>query len=134
MSAPESEILAYAQAIVDAAKGAVPEIKQYPTMRDAVAVPAIVVLAGEGTFLHYHQRIGGGSNADLFFDVVLLVSRVNEVAAQIKLYSWLDPESAIYQAVDGIPGVRIDEARNVGDYDVGDSTLWGVTWRVSIPS
>ena len=133
MSSPESEILAYAQQIVDAAKSVVPEIKQYPTMRDAVAVPAIVVLAGEGTFLNYHQRLDG-SSADLFFDVVLLVSRVNELAAQVKLYSWLDPESELFRAVDAVVGVRIDEARNVGDYDVGDSTFWGATWRVSIPA
>lgn len=134
MSAPESEILAYAQSIVDAAKVAVPEIKQYPTMRDAVAVPAIVVMPPEGAFLRYHQRIGGGSNADLFFDVVMLVSRVNEIAAQVKLYSWLDPESELFKAIDAVPGVRIDDATHVGDYDVGNSTFYGYTWRVSIPS
>lgn len=134
MTAPESEILDYAQAIVDAAKGAAPELKQYPTMRDATAVPAIVVLPGEGTFLRYHQRIGDLANADLFFDVVMLVSRVNEVAAQVKLYSWLDPESDLFKAIDSVPGVRIDEARNVGDYDVGDATYYGFTWQVSVPA
>ena len=133
MTAP-NEILDRAEEIVAAAKGAVAELKTYPTVRDATAVPAIVVTPGEGTFLRYHGRIGGLANADLFFDVVMLVSRVNEVAAQVKLYSWLDPDSDLFLAIDGIPGVRIDEATHVGDYDVGDATYYGFTWRVSIPA
>ena len=124
------DILAVCQSITDAAVAASPELRPYPTLRDAVSSPAIVVLAGD-PFITYHQRMGGLADAFYTFDVVLLASKANEVVAQQRLYGWLNPRNGLYQAIDALPGMSVVEAVNVGDYGVGTATLWGGTLRVT---
>lgn len=125
----DEDILAVAQSIADAAAEAEPGLRPYPTLRDALTVPAIVVTAGE-PFITYHQRFGG-YDAAYAFDVVFLASKQNEVAAQRRLYSWASPRSAVFQAIDSIDGVAAEALVNVGNYDVGTATYWGGTLRVS---
>lgn len=116
--------------IADAAKEVDPEIRAYPTLRDAVTVPALVVLAGE-PFATYHARMGGLADAEYIFDVVLLASKQNEAVAQQRLYGWLDPRGGLYQAIDALEGMSVEQALNVGNYDVGTATYWGATLRVT---
>jgi len=115
--------------IADTAKAVDPEIRTYPTLREAVTVPALVVLAGE-PFATYHARFET-DEATYVYDVVLLASKQNEVAAQKRLYGWVDPRGALYRALDAIEGLSVDEVVNVGDYTVGTATYWGGTLRCS---
>ena len=115
--------------IADTAKEADPEIRTYPTLRDAVTVPALVVLPGE-PFATFHERFEV-DEATYVFDVVLLASKQNEAVAQQRLYGWVDPRGALYRALDAIEGMSVAEAVNVGNYDVGTATYWGGTLRVT---
>lgn len=115
--------------IAETAKAVDPELRASPTLREAVTVPALVVLAGE-PFATYHERFET-DEATYIFDVVLLASKVNEVAAQKRLYGWIDPRGALYRALDAIEGMSVEQVVNVGDYTVGDATHWGGTLRVT---
>ena len=115
--------------IADTAREVDPEIRTYPTLRDAVTVPALVVLAGE-PFATFHERFEV-DEATYVFDVVLLASKQNEAVAQQRLYGWVDPRGALYRALDALEGMSLVEAVNVGNYDVGTATYWGGTLRVT---
>ena len=123
-------ILETCQLIIDAAVDADPLLRPYPVLKLAVTAPAIVILAGD-PFVTYHARMGGIVDAAYEFDVVLLASKVNEVAAQHRLYGWFDPRNKVYQAIDALPGMSVVDGRNVGDYAVGEGTYWGGTLRVT---
>jgi hypothetical protein len=115
--------------IADTAKAVDPELRAYPTLREAVTVPALVVLAGE-PFATFHERFET-DEATYIYDVVLLASKQNEAAAQKRLYGWVDPRGALYRALDAIEGLSLDQVVNVGDYTVGTATYWGGTLRCS---
>ena len=125
------EIVAVCELIADTAVGADPRLKKYPFIRLATDPPAVVVVPGE-PFLDYHGSRGGGfGTIGHNFDVIFLASSVSEVAAQKRLYGWLSPHGPVYRALDELPDIDIALAINIGDYQVGEGTLWGGTMRLT---
>lgn len=125
----DEAIFEVCDAISVAATTADAELRSYPTIRKAVTVPAIVVTPAD-PFLDYHASFDGTA-FEAFFDVVFVASQVNEVEAQRRVYRWLNPRNAVWQAIDAIAGVTVTQAVNVGGYEVGDATYWGATLRVT---
>lgn len=118
-----NELIAQCELVASTAKIAVPELKAFETVEEAVSIPAIVVQPAE-PFITYHQRFGS-KEAHYQFDIVLLVSKVNSRAAQRTLYSLIEPSGALFTALDALPGWDIEQALNVGYYSVGNAAYWG---------
>lgn len=128
-SEDEPDLLEVCGMITDAAVAADPAFRPYPLLRLVVNSPAVVVAPGE-PFINYRRRFEV-AEALYNLDVMLLASKVNDQTAQKRLYAWLDPRGPVYQTIDALPGIDAAAAINIGDYTVGDGTLWGATLRVT---
>lgn len=122
------ELEATFTAITDMAKLVEPGLRTYPLLKMAVDAPAIICRLSD---INYHPKFEV-SDAGYVIEVIMLVSKVVEVTAQRKAYSWAIPRSPMFRALNSIPGLDIAKATDFGDYQVGDilsgSTLWGFTW------
>lgn len=114
-------------------------LRAYDTVPDQIAVPAAVVMPGE-TYVEY-QTAMGMATAEVRFDIMLVVARTSERAAQNSLDAYLSSGTAISGSViDALEGDRrlagavedfhVESVGPPGPLDVGQVTYLSTTVHV----
>lgn len=104
-------------------------VNGYPEVPDSIVTPCAVVQTAD-PFVTYELAMGRAVLATYRFEVVLLVSRVNDQAAQNQLSEWLSPDGVLVPALVKRRGTSVTEANRMGTFNVGEGSYFGAALSV----